>query len=119
MKIRLALIGSRNFTDYNIFTEFVASTLLKWNLSINDIEFVVSGGAAGADTLAEKWSLDNNIPIKVFKPDWKKFGKAAGPLRNTDIINEATHVIAFPTSTSIGTWDSIRKSQKKGIPTEW
>jgi hypothetical protein len=41
---------------------------------------------------------------------WKK----AGLLRNTDIINESTHVIAFPNDKGSGTQDSIRKAQKLG-----
>ena len=53
-----------------------------------------------------------NFPIKIFKPDWLKYGKAAGPIRNQQIIEYATHVIAFPSKTGKGTQDSIIRAKK-------
>ena len=118
MTVRLALVGGRTFNDYTIFSTNIEFILTKWNVTLPDILQIVSGGASGADTLAEKWAKEHNIPMVVFKPDWDKFGKAAGPMRNSDIVNMATHLIAFPSEDSKGTWDSIAKAQKKGIPTE-
>jgi hypothetical protein len=37
-------------------------------------------------------------------------------MRNSDIINAATHVIAFPSAQSRGTRDAIRKAQAAGKP---
>ena len=51
--IKLAIVGSRDFTDYERFKEAVLQTLLNWNVNKTDIEYIVSGGAKGADTLAE------------------------------------------------------------------
>jgi hypothetical protein len=45
----------------------------------------------------------------VFKPNWN-LGKAAGILRNTDIVNECTHIIGFPSKNGRGTQDSMRKA---------
>ena len=73
---------------------------------------IVSGGAKGADTLAEKFALENHLEMIVFKPDWKKFGKRAGFLRNTIIIENATIVFAFWDGKSNGTKDSIDKAEK-------
>jgi hypothetical protein len=116
--MHLGIVGSRNYVDYEAFKTHIEETLKKWNVNVTNISSVVSGGAKGADSLAERWAKDNAIPTTVFKPDWNKLGKKAGILRNTDIVNESTHLVAFPTKDSIGTWDSIRKSTKKGIPTE-
>ena len=74
----------------------------------------MSGGAKGADTLAENWAEEYGIPITIFRPDWKAYGKAAGPIRNTDIVNECTHMIAFPSVKGKGTQDSIKKAKENG-----
>jgi hypothetical protein len=97
--ITLAVVGSRGFTDYNL----LKSTLDKLN-----IYMIVSGGAQGADKLAERYASENNIAIRVFKADWGRFGKQAGFIRNGSIITASTHVIAFWDGKSRGTEHSIR-----------
>lgn len=102
--MKVAVIGSRGFNNYE---------LIKETLSSLDITLVVSGGAMGADTLGERYARENGIPTKIFKPDWTK-GRGAGFLRNTDIINEADTVVAFWDGKSRGTLDSIKKAEKQG-----
>ena len=112
-KMKLAIVGSRNYHNYEEFKQNILNILTVDNLSIGEI---ISGGASGADKLAERFAAEYQIPIKVFKPEWKKYGKAAGPLRNQQIIEECTHVIAFPSVQGKGTQDSIRKAQLLGKP---
>lgn len=50
----------------------------------------------------------------IFKPDWKKFGKKAGLLRNTIIIDNSDTVFAFWDGKSSGTKDAITKAEKVG-----
>jgi hypothetical protein len=45
--------------------------------------------------------------LEVFYPDWDKYGKKAGPLRNELIIQSADLVLAFWDGTSRGTKSSI------------
>jgi len=116
--VKLGLVGSRNYTDYSSFKIHINYTLEKWGMDVKDIDFIVSGGARGADHLAELFAKEHNIETIIFKADWNTLGKKAGILRNTDIVNESTHMIAFPIKESIGTWDSIRKATKKKIPLE-
>ena len=84
-------------------------------------DVIVSGGARGADTLAEQWAQRNSVPCQVFKPDWKRHGKAAGILRNTDIVNNCTHMLAFPSRRGKGTQDSIKKARRaeKDVHVTW
>lgn len=100
---------SRQFNDYSLFLDKLNEFIIKYGKPNK----IVSGGAIGADTLSEKYANDNNISTEIFLPDWKKYGKKAGILRNTDIINAATHVIAFPSHKGSGTQDSINKAQKE------
>jgi len=105
--MRIAIVGSRDFTDY----EKVEQEVLK-HIKVEKIDKVVSGGAKGADTLAKKFAEKYKIPLLEFLPEWKKYGRGAGPMRNTTIIENADVVFAFPTKDSKGTRDSIRKAQE-------
>jgi len=111
----LAIIGSRNFSNYEDLERAVLKVLEKWGLSLSDLEKIVSGGALGVDKLAEKFAKKYSIETVIFPADWKK-GRAAGPIRNSLIVENCTHMIAFPSHTGSGTQDSIRKAEKKGIP---
>jgi len=101
----VAVIGSRSFNDYNK----VVDTLSKIDISV-----VISGGAVGADKLGERYANENEIPTKIFLPDWEKYGKSAGFIRNTQIIEEAELGVAFWDMESTGTKDSISKAEKLG-----
>lgn len=111
--MNLAIVGSRDFKDEEIFNELVESLLEETGKP----ELIISGGATGADTFAEKYAKKNDIPTKIFLPDWHTFGKSAGPMRNKEIVNLANFMIAFRTTPdSIGTNNSIGLAIKKKIP---
>ncbi len=106
--MKLAIVGSRSFFNYDAFKE-----TLEDYLSENKIfpTLVISGGAGGVDSLAALWAKEMSIPITVYKADWNKHGKAAGPLRNTTIVDSADKVVAFWDGISRGTQDSINKAK--------
>ena len=79
--------------------------------SLYSITEIISGGARGADTLAEEWADENNIPKTIVKADWKTHGKAAGPIRNQQMLDlKPNMVVAFPGGN--GTADMVRRSKK-------
>lgn len=80
------------------------------------IESVVSGGAGGPDTWAERWAEKNKVPCWVIKADWDKHGKSAGFIRNVDIIDACTRTLAFWDGVSRGTNHSISLARKKSKP---
>lgn len=104
---RVAVIGSRTFKDY----EYMCETLDKLKICQ-----IISGGAQGADQLAERYARQHHIDLKVWRPDWS-IGRHAGLLRNTDIINDAEIVVAFWDGSSRGTKDSIEKAKNAGKKT--
>ena len=105
--MKLAVVGSRDFDNYPV---------LKAKLDIihkvKIITCVISGGAIGADSLAEKWAKENNIETLIFYPNWNKHGKSAGYIRNEEIIKASDAVIAFWNGTSKGTAHSINLARK-------
>jgi len=105
--IKLGIVGSRTFNDYE---------LLKKHVDPTNIAAIVSGGARGADTLAEQFAHEYNLQMIVFRPDYATHGRAAPFIRNSAIIEATDAVIAFWDGTSAGTLDSIKKARKMGKP---
>ena len=106
--VKLAIVG---YKEYNNYLEF-KKTVDDYIEEIGKPELIVSGGARGVDKMAEKYAKEKKIAMQVFPPNWDKYGKSAGPKRNTQIIENSTHVIAFPSVNSVGTIDSINKAKK-------
>lgn len=108
--MKLAVVGSRDFNNYDMLKLFLDSYRNNYNELI-----IISGGAKGADKLAEKYAKENNIEIKVFLADWNgPHKKAAGFIRNTKIVEEADEILAFWNGESRGTLDTINKAKKFG-----
>jgi hypothetical protein len=101
--VKVAVIGSRSFNDYERLSEV---------LSLFPVSVVVSGGADGADTMGERYADENNLKKDIYLAQWDLFGKKAGFLRNTTIVENCDMVIAFWDSKSKGTRDSIGKANK-------
>lgn len=104
--MKVAIIGSRTFDDY----KELEATLDK--LSGFGFTTIVSGGARGADSLGERYADEKGLKKIIHLPDWDKHGKAAGFVRNVDIINDADFVIAFWDGKSRGTRHSIGLAHK-------
>lgn len=103
--MKLAVVGSRSFCNEVLLEKTLESYKGK-------IKVVVSGGAKGADAMAESWAKKNSVETLVFKPDWQKYGKGAGPVRNRDIIANCDHCVAFWDGKSKGTKSSIDLCKK-------
>ena len=109
--IKLAIIGGRDFNNY----ELLENTLESYKAKIS---LIVSGAARGADSLGERWAIDNNIKTLIFPADWETHGKRAGFIRNEDIIKNCDAVIAFWDGNSKGTSHSLSLANKYNKPTK-
>lgn len=117
----LAIVGSRTMmkTDpvhWRVFCDEVDKYCAD-----KRVTRIVSGGACGADTLAAYYARKHKIPFKVFPAKWSEHGRKAGPMRNTQIVNYCTHMIAFPAKRvrpdkPTGTEDAMNKALKAGKP---
>lgn len=84
----VAIIGSRTFTNYQLLKDKCLRVLSKSkNVTI------ISGGAKGANSLAERFATEFKLPIIVVKADWQTHGRSAGMIRNNQVLSFATHVI--------------------------
>lgn len=100
----IAIVGGRDFENYDLLKKRIDTYL-----SLHDIKprLIVSGGARGADTLAEKYASENNIECRIHYPEWDKYGRKAGFIRNEFIILDSDIVFAFWDGSSKGTKSSI------------
>jgi hypothetical protein len=120
--MRLAIIGLRTATDYAILDGVMArhftAPMGKQDDTVETIVTeVISGGAAGADTLGARWATERQIKLTVFKPDWNRFGKRAGFVRNEDIVAAADVVLAIWDGSSKGTQNSLSIAKRLKKPT--
>lgn len=105
--MKVAVVGSRTYPRPDLVARFV------WRLATQSPNTViVTGGAHGPDAwaahLAEVYGLPEPI---IFRPDWQKFGRKAGFMRNTQIVLRADVVVAFWDRQSRGTLDSMEKAR--------
>ena len=111
---KVAVIGSRNFTDKTRLYEVLTKNR-------DRIKLIVSGGAQGADTFATMWATDYGVPYLVFPalwrdPDTGEFNRGAGFKRNRKIIEQCDVVVAFHDGISKGTLNSLEIATQLGKP---
>ena len=122
---RIAIVGSRDFHDYEYLrqelTKYICSNfdafeengkLYRRRTTWPNIA-IVSGGARGADTLAEDFADQYNLEKLIFKPDWDLYGKRAGFVRNAKIVDNCDVLFAFQINKSKGTQHSIDLAKEK------
>lgn len=111
--MRLLVCGGRDYAD----AETLFARLDEF-ASEHPVELVIEGEAPGADTLAREWAVSRGIPVEKYPADWTTYGKAAGPIRNRQMLVEGKpdYVVAFPTNPSRGTWNMVSQSREAGVP---
>ncbi|KAA3650164.1 MAG: DUF2493 domain-containing protein [Proteobacteria bacterium] len=103
--MKLIIAGGRDY-------RFTSKDIEQLN-RLENITEVVSGGAQGADNEGEQWATEQGIPIKIFKADWKKYGRGAGPKRNQAMADYADALALFPGGK--GTDNMYQQAQKAGL----
>ena len=106
--MKLAIVGTRNpGVNYQEWEK-----LLLDKINPDEIQMVISGGAKGVDTFAKLFAARHHKPYMEFAPQYNVYGRYATLKRNTQIVKEATNVIAFPSPDSKGTLHTIREAQR-------
>ena len=115
--MRILITGSREWWD----TLPIVGALLGAVPSEADLRdvTVVHGGARGADELADRAARDLGFLVEEHPADWAKHGKAAGFIRNQEMVNAGADIcLAFLKSGAAnrGTKDCIGRAEAAGIP---
>ena len=115
IQFRVIIAGSRSCPQYNEEL-FEKISELTGHMSPDDME-IVSGTAFGADRLGENYAQKYGIQVTLFAPDWYKYKKAAGPIRNKQMAQYSTHLIALWDGKSRGTSNMIELAKQHGLQT--
>lgn len=109
--MRVLICGGREWTD--------GAAIQRELAKLAGAALVVEGGARGADRLARHAADALGIPTRTFFADWLRYGRAAGPLRNQQMLDEGRPdlVLAFHAdlARSKGTADMVRRARKAGV----
>jgi len=105
--MKMVVAGSR-------FAELGAEDLAKLDAihAAEGVSELVSGGAKGVDEAAEAWAAARGIPVRRFKPDWRRYRRGAGPVRNREMAAYADAVVVFPGGS--GTRNMLAEARKAG-----
>lgn len=104
--MRVLVCGGRDFNNYEVVKQWVDSF---------SPTHIIEGGAKGADTLGWKYAKSNGIDFTTFKAEWDRHGKAAGMIRNQQMIDEGKPDLVVAFQGGRGTQDMIKRAKKHGI----
>lgn len=123
--MRLLVCGSRNWHDKTTLFEVLDRKLeAVINAGVPGYFEIVNGTAPGADAQAHEWAMLRERPSHSFPARWGTFHKAAGPVRNQQMLDYLLErpegereVFAFSNDLehSRGTRDMVVRSIKAGV----
>ncbi|EKS37803.1 SLOG family protein [Afipia clevelandensis] len=108
--IRVLVCGGRHFND--------ALTLGSWLGGIHKqqgISLLIEGGAPGADFMARKFAEWQGIPTKTFEADWDRHGRAAGPIRNKQMLDDGKPDLVVAFEGGQGTKNMVSQAVEAGV----
>ena len=94
--MKLLIVGSRSIVDFD-FSPYIPE----------NTELIISGGAGGVDTLAEKYADKHKISKLILRPQYKIYGRGAPLKRNELMVDMADAVLVI--------WDGVSKGSKYTI----
>jgi len=115
--MKILVCGGRNWNDW---PKLKAHLDAYANGSAESIH-VIEGGAHGADIMGRQWAIGKKVTYTEVPADWKTHGKAAGPIRNRQMLDMAPDVVlAFHVdlAASKGTKDCVEEAKRRGIPVQ-
>jgi len=110
---RVIIAGSRGFNDYATLQATCDNILSQKRMTHTIV--IISRTAKGADSLGEQYASERGYAVERFPADWQQYGKAAGPIRNRLMADNADALIAFWDGHSTGAKDMITEAKKKGM----
>lgn len=113
--MRILCCGDRNWTSISK----IRTRLEEYR---NTDTTIIHGNARGADRLSAQVAMELGLKVLSFPAQWERYGKAAGPIRNQQMLDEGSPelVIAFHNDieNSKGTKDMLNRAKVSGRFTE-
>lgn len=112
--MRVQITGDRNWTDRSVIEKALRVVMTE----TGHAPVVVHGAARGADSLSGEVAEELGCTVEVYPADWLKYGKAAGPIRNKQMLDTGPDVVlAFhdDLENSKGTRHCVTEAEKRGL----
>lgn len=113
--MNIIVCGGRDYTNKHLLQDVLMS--IEDNPVICQINVATGECPTGADAFAKEWAVNklHNRGYTGFPARWGKYRHAAGPMRNTQMLEEFKPdiVVAFPGGN--GTEDMITKARAAGV----
>lgn len=105
--MKLLIVGSRSIKEFDL-SGYVPE----------DTDLIISGGASGVDTLAERYADEHKISKLILRPNYARYGKAAPLKRNEVMVEAADRVLVIWDGASKGAKYTADYAKKKGKAVE-
>ena len=113
--LRILVTGSRNWTDWNAIATAIGRASTGWSPS--SVTVVHGACPTGADAIADELADRFGFTVERHPADWDRHGRAAGPIRNQEMVNLGADVcLALPLGSSRGTYDCMSRAKAACIP---
>lgn len=113
--MKFLFCGDRNWNDI----EYILTVMQVLQEVFGDFT-VIEGEANGADSISRECAIELGLLVEKYPADWNKFHRAAGPIRNQQMLTEGNPdgVLAFHNDlkSSKGTKNMVDISMKIGLP---
>jgi hypothetical protein len=109
----ILVCGDRNWSNQRRLNEVLDNIHSK-----NPIHRLIEGEAKGADSMGRIWGMANSVPVEPHPANWKLYGRAAGPIRNAQMLKSKPDlVVAFHNDfeNSKGTRNMVKIAKKADI----
>lgn len=94
--MRLLIVGSRSITDFELSKHIP-----------ENVDMIITGGANGVDTLAERYADEHRISKLILRPQYHIYKQGAPLKRNDKMVDMADYVLVI--------WDGVSKGTKHTI----
>lgn len=116
--IDLIIAGTRSFGRVPWHRTYAYAELDRLFLPQRDrLRSILCGRATGADEIGESWAIDRQMADRVIPcpADWTRLGRAAGPVRNSEMAEQGNTLVLFWDGTSPGSRDMLWKALNNGL----
>ena len=119
--LKVLICGGRNLDHSSVWNALERNCLDmiadKLDLEmLPKVVHVIHGGARGADDAAGSWAKSEGAKVTVYKANWHRHGKSAGPIRNQRMIDEGRPDVVVALPGGRGTQDMVNRATNSGIP---
>jgi len=105
--MRLLVCGGRDFTNY----AQLALAIMRLEPTV-----IIAGAARGADRLAATYARTHGVALDEYPADWDQYGRRAGFIRNSQMLNEGKPDMVLAMPGGAGTRMMVEIATRAGVP---